>query len=292
MTTPPAPLTVDELPPRLNRSTVVDVRTPGEFGSGHIPGAFNIPLDRLDEALPALRAATADGEVVVVCASGARSRTASDRLAAAGVTAASLDGGTDGLGGRRSPAGPAGRARAVWPMERQVRLVAGSLVLLGLLLDLLVPGARILSLLIGGGLVFSALSNTCGMAAVLSKLPYNRRPSGGPGLEATLSRLTGRTAQARQRGLSSSGPVTRHRGGRAPVTPTSHAGSAPRRHAPLRQGGDVPGLPAAVGQFAVARAPAAVRGEQQVGVEQGVAGGERQRRRRCGGRPRASPRSW
>ncbi len=200
MTPPPAPLTVDELPQRLDHATVIDVRTPGEYGSGHIPGAFNIPLDRLDEALPALRTATAGGEVVVVCASGARSRTACDRLAAAGVTAASLDGGTaawaDGGHALDRPAG----ARAVWPMERQVRLVAGSLVVLGLLLDLLIPGARILSLLIGGGLVFSALSNTCGMAAVLSKLPYNRRQPEGTGLEATLNRLSERADRPAEAG--------------------------------------------------------------------------------------------
>ncbi|WP_181768669.1 YgaP family membrane protein, partial [Streptomyces albidus (ex Kaewkla and Franco 2022)] len=91
-------------------------------------------------------------------------------------------------------------ARAVWPMERQVRLVAGSLVVLGLLLDLLIPGARILSLLIGGGLVFSALSNTCGMAAVLSKLPYNRRQPEGTGLEATLSRLAERADRPAEAG--------------------------------------------------------------------------------------------
>ncbi|QPP09059.1 rhodanese-like domain-containing protein [Streptomyces bathyalis] len=194
MTTPTAPLTVDELAPRLSSATVIDVRTPGEYGSGHVPGAFNIPLDRLGEALPSLRTAAEKGELVVVCASGTRSGVACGRLADEGITAASLDGGTQAWsGGGHALDRPAG-ARAVWPMERQVRLVAGSLVLLGILLDLAVPGARILSFLIGGGLVFSALSNTCGMAAVLSKLPYNRRPSGDGGLDATLSRLTTRTA--------------------------------------------------------------------------------------------------
>ncbi|HWM39640.1 MAG TPA: rhodanese-like domain-containing protein [Streptomyces sp.] len=199
MTTPPAqpsPLTVDELPPRLGRASVIDVRTPGEYGSGHIPGAFNIPLDRLDEALPALRTATEDGEVIVVCASGARSRTASERLAAEGITAASLDGGTAAWSEGGHPLDRPAGSRAVWPMERQVRLTAGSLVLLGLLLDLVLPGARVLSLLIGAGLVFSALSNTCGMAAVLSKLPYNRRQPGGISLEATLRKLAARTEGA------------------------------------------------------------------------------------------------
>lgn len=194
MTTPSAPLTVDEFAPRLNSATVIDVRTPGEYGSGHIPGAFNIPLDRLGDALPSLRTAAEKGELVVVCASGARSGAASGRLAGEGITAASLDGGTAAWSGAGHALDRPAGARAVWPMERQVRLVAGSLVLLGILLDLAIPGARILSFLIGGGLVFSALSNTCGMAAVLSKLPYNRRQPGDGGLDATLSRLTARTA--------------------------------------------------------------------------------------------------
>ncbi len=60
-------------------------------------------------------------------------------------------------------------------MERQVRLVAGVIVLLGLLLGLAVhPAFQLLSAGIAGGLVFSALTNTCGMAALLAKLPHNR----------------------------------------------------------------------------------------------------------------------
>nr|WP_206322070.1 rhodanese-like domain-containing protein [Streptomyces sp. HNM0575] len=184
----------------MGSATVIDVRTPGEYGSGHIPGAFNIPLDRLDDALPALRTA-ADGAtpggaegLVVVCASGARSGNAVGRLASAGIEGASLDGGTEAWAAAGHELERPEGARSVWPMERQVRLTAGSLVVLGLLLDLAIPGFRILSFLIGGGLVFSALSNTCGMAAVLSKLPYNRRQPADAGLDATLGRLRERTA--------------------------------------------------------------------------------------------------
>lgn len=189
MTTPAAPLTVDELQPQLDRLTVVDVRSPGEYGSGHIPGAPNIPLDRLTEALPALRSAAGRRDLALVCASGARSHAACEQLAAAGIPAASVEGGTTAWVERGHPLERPGGAPSVWAMERQVRLAAGSLVLLGLLLDLLVPGFRILSAAIGAGLVYSALSNTCGMAAVLSKLPYNRRQPEGPGLEATLRGL-------------------------------------------------------------------------------------------------------
>lgn len=61
-------------------------------------------------------------------------------------------------------------------MERQVRFTAGSVVLLGLALGLLAhPAFRLLSAGIAAGLVFSALSNTCGMAVVLGRLPFNQR---------------------------------------------------------------------------------------------------------------------
>jgi hypothetical protein len=72
-------------------------------------------------------------------------------------------------------------------MERQVRFTAGTIVLAGLGLGLVHPAWQLLSAGIAGGLVFSALTNTCGMAVLLSKLPHNRpRPAE---FEATLSAL-------------------------------------------------------------------------------------------------------
>jgi len=63
----------------------------------------------------------------------------------------------------------------VWAMDRQVRMVAGSLVLLGVLLGVWVhPGFYYLSGFVGAGLVFSALTDTCGMAMLLAKMPWNR----------------------------------------------------------------------------------------------------------------------
>uniref|UniRef100_UPI0013CEAD4A YgaP family membrane protein n=1 Tax=Streptomyces sp. S5 TaxID=1456735 RepID=UPI0013CEAD4A len=69
--------------------------------------------------------------------------------------------------------GPA-PARAIWAMDRQVRFAAGSLVLAGLALGRRAPRARLLSAGVATGLVYSGLSNTCGMAALLGKLPFNR----------------------------------------------------------------------------------------------------------------------
>ena len=61
---------------------VVDVRTPGEFGGGHYPGAVNIPLDKLSNKMKKL--GSKDSTILVYCASGSRSRFAVSRLRAAG----------------------------------------------------------------------------------------------------------------------------------------------------------------------------------------------------------------
>ncbi|MFI6151128.1 rhodanese-like domain-containing protein [Kitasatospora sp. NPDC051170] len=185
------PLTVEQLHPRLDQLTLIDVRSPGEYAAGHIPGALNIPLDQLDRALPALLRAAEHGEIAVVCASGNRSGTACGRLEAAGITTFDLTGGTTAWSGSGRPLNRPAGGRPVWAMDRQVRMTAGSLVLLGLLADLARPGARWLSAAIGTGLVLSAVTNSCAMAKVLNLLPYNRPRPGAPTLDATLATLPG-----------------------------------------------------------------------------------------------------
>jgi rhodanese-related sulfurtransferase len=174
---------------RLQELTVIDVRTPGEYAGGHIPGALNIPLDQLDRALPDIRTAAQRGEVLVVCASGARSENACRILADEGIHTATLVGGTGAWAAQGHDLHrPEGSTKATWGMERQVRLTAGSVVLMGLALGEFVhPAFRLLSAGIAGGLVLSAVTNTCGMAAMLAKLPYNRPRQAD--LEATLTRL-------------------------------------------------------------------------------------------------------
>ncbi|GHD86906.1 rhodanese-like domain-containing protein [Streptomyces naganishii] len=175
---------------RLHELVVIDVRTPGEYAGGHVPGALNIPLDQIDRALPDIRDAAERGEVLVVCASGARSEKACVRLASEGIRTATLSGGTGAWAahGHELDRASACDVKSAWSMDRQVRLTAGSLVLLGLALGEFVhPAFRLLSAGVAGGLVFSAVTNTCGMAAMLGKLPHNRPRTAD--LDATLARL-------------------------------------------------------------------------------------------------------
>ncbi|OEU99931.1 transporter [Streptomyces qinglanensis] len=191
MTTPTA-LGTGEARTRLHELTVIDVRAPGEYAGGHLPGALNVPLDQIPRALPDIRHAADRGDILVVCASGARSENACRILAENGIETATLSGGTgawaaDGHDLHR----PQGAGGATWGMERQVRFTAGTVVLLGLLLGLLVhPAFQLLSAGIAAGLVFSALTNTCGMAALLAKLPHNRPRAAD--LDAALAELRNR----------------------------------------------------------------------------------------------------
>ncbi|KPC78582.1 MULTISPECIES: rhodanese-like domain-containing protein [Streptomyces] len=190
--TTPTTLGTGEARTRLHELTVIDVRTPGEYAGGHLPGALNIPLDQIRRALPDIRHAADRGDVLVVCASGARSENACRILAESNIATATLSGGTGAWAAEGHDLHrPQGDTRATWGMERQVRFTAGTVVLLGLLLGLLVhPAFQILSAGIAAGLVFSALTNTCGMAAMLARLPHNRPRSAE--LDSTLAQLRNR----------------------------------------------------------------------------------------------------
>jgi rhodanese-related sulfurtransferase len=151
---------------------ILDVRTTGEFESVHIPGSYNVPLDLLSEHRKELTDAV-DSPVILVCASGMRARQADGALREAGFDSLTvLEGGITAWEQRGQDVV---RGAQKWSLERQVRLVAGSLVVAGALGGMLVwQPLTVLSLFVGGGLTFAAITNTCGMAMLLSKLPYNR----------------------------------------------------------------------------------------------------------------------
>jgi rhodanese-related sulfurtransferase len=152
--------------------TILDVRTPAEFASVHIPSSYNVPLDLLPEHASTISSVVGE-PVVLVCRSGARARQAEQALRSANLPRLHvLDG---GLSAWEAAGLPVNRGRQRWSLERQVRGVAGTLVLVGALGGLLVsPPLGLLAVGVGAGLAFSAITDTCGMALLLGKLPYNR----------------------------------------------------------------------------------------------------------------------
>jgi rhodanese-related sulfurtransferase len=173
-------------PPRLDPATlrewlaqpdsprVIDVRTPAEFDTAHIPGSYNVPLHLLQEHAAEV-AGHLDQDIVLVCRSGMRAAQAEQTLAGAGLPNVHLLEG--GITAWQHHAAPVTRGRARWDIERQVRLVAGTLVFLAVMGGLLLPGLQYLAAAIGAGLAIAALTNTCTMGVLLAKLPYNRGAS-------------------------------------------------------------------------------------------------------------------
>jgi rhodanese-related sulfurtransferase len=151
---------------------IIDVRTPAEFESVHIPGSYNVPLDLLPEHREELNDALRS-PVVLVCRSGTRAEKAAEQLRDANLTNLHIMDG--GLTAWQAAGQPVNRGQQRWSLERQVRGVAGALVLTGVLGGLLIaPPITAIAVVVGAGLTFSAVTDSCGMAMLLSRLPYNR----------------------------------------------------------------------------------------------------------------------
>jgi rhodanese-related sulfurtransferase len=152
---------------------LIDVRPRVEFRRIRLLRAQNIPFNELSvDALPA-EAGTSDSKVYVICKAGVQSRRACEKLAQLGfANAVSVQGGTDAClsAGLAAQHGQPGMS-----LERQVRLAAGSIVLITSILAITVsPYFAALSAFVGAGLVFAAVTDTCGMGMLLAKMPWNR----------------------------------------------------------------------------------------------------------------------
>lgn len=152
--------------------TLIDVREPGEHAGERIAGAHLMPLGTFD---PAKARELAAGKTLVLhCKSSGRSgKAARALLNAGGQDACHLCGGIDAW---KAAGLPIERdANAPISMFRQVQITAGSIVLIGSLLGFFVsPWFIALSGFVGAGLVVAGITNTCGMAMLLAKMPWNR----------------------------------------------------------------------------------------------------------------------
>jgi rhodanese-related sulfurtransferase len=159
---------------------LIDVRTPAEYRELHAVGARNVPLDQLDPAaLMQSRNGCREQPFYVICRSGSHGREACAKFLHAGFSnVINVDGGTlawaeCGL--------PVVWGRKAMSLERQVRIAAGLLVLLGVLGWLVHPAFVALSAVVAAGLVFAGITDTCGMGLLLARMPWNQvKDKAGP----------------------------------------------------------------------------------------------------------------
>ncbi len=151
----------------------IDVRTPAEFREVHIPGSINIPLPDIAARAGDLSRDAAGSPLVLVCRTGGRAKKAQEELLRCGIENCEVLEG--GVAAWEQAGRPVERGRAAISLERQVRIAAGSLVLIGTALGALVhPWLLAISAFIGAGLVFSGVTDTCGMGMLLARMPWNR----------------------------------------------------------------------------------------------------------------------
>jgi rhodanese-related sulfurtransferase len=152
---------------------LLDVRTPAEYGAVHIQGARLEPLDRLDHEK--LAEELGGRTVHVVCRSGKRAEQAISKLEAAGCGGAVLLEG--GMNAWIEAGLPVNRGAETMSIERQVRIAAGALVVLGAVLGWVFgsPALHGISAFVGVGLVFAGITDSCVMGMFMAKMPWNQR---------------------------------------------------------------------------------------------------------------------
>lgn len=150
---------------------IVDVREYGEFEAAKIHRAKLVPLSNFES-----RAGEIDRShpVYLLCRSGNRAKQAAEKLVKRGFSDVHvIEGGM--LAWSQAGFPTVKGASKVWSLERQVRFAAGSLVVAGVVLSLLIhPYLIALSAFVGAGLVFAAVTDTCGMAMMLARMPWNK----------------------------------------------------------------------------------------------------------------------
>ena len=160
------------------RMSFVDVRSPEEFQRVHVTGALLYPLNGLQPKKIAIELGiSAQSPAALLCAGGTRARRAAEKFLAEGIPhCLVVEGGTKAW----EAAGlPVVRGQGVISIERQVRIGAGTLVLLGVLLGSWVdPFWFFLSGFVGAGLIFAGVTDWCGMGLLLAKMPWNQSPGG------------------------------------------------------------------------------------------------------------------
>jgi rhodanese-related sulfurtransferase len=158
--------------------TVIDVRTHAEVNTESFEGSIHLPLQVFDsktftECLNK-NGCRAEEIVYLLCGSGQRARKAIECLEGGSSNPLIvIEGGINAMrgGGVNLIKG----SGSVISLERQVRIAAGSMIVLGIMTGGLInPIFYGLSALVGAGLIFAGVTDSCAMGMLLARMPWNK----------------------------------------------------------------------------------------------------------------------
>lgn len=162
----------------MNDKIVIDVRDDDEYAIEHIKDSIHIPLNQFKKIAPSVLKSHKGKPVLLMCASGKRASIALEEAKQCGCDLSQVEvfeGGIHEWAQKGMPIerGPAMTGHGL-PIMRQVQLAAGLLVLTGVGLALTInPNWIFLSAFVGAGLTVAGATGFCGMAIILSKMPWN-----------------------------------------------------------------------------------------------------------------------
>ncbi|MGQ3684068.1 MAG: MBL fold metallo-hydrolase [Candidatus Loosdrechtia sp.] len=154
------------------QTKLLDVRSVLEFDQAHIKDAVNVPIDMIHAKINEL--SQSGKSYIVLCRTGNRSPMAADMLIQSGIHGVKVMHG--GVTRWQKEGLPVIKGEGGVSLERQVRTIAGSLILSGILLSWFVHrGFIAIPLFVSCGLIFAGLTDNCLMGMLLMKLPYNKK---------------------------------------------------------------------------------------------------------------------
>lgn len=167
------PISAADVHQKRVEALLLDVRPPAEFEEAHIDGSVLMPLGDFNPE-EVKRLATGRSACVLICRSGSRSRQAAEKLKTIGLPSLHVLAG--GVLAWDAAGLPLDRgASKVISLERQVRIAAGAIVVVGVVLAQIVhPLFMGLSAFVGCGLIFAGLTDRCGMGMLIAKAPWNQ----------------------------------------------------------------------------------------------------------------------
>lgn len=156
---------------------ILDVRTAAEVKAASLPDCLHIPLhDLTPERLQAEieKSGKNGAQVYLLCQGGKRAEMAADQLKGKfNAELVIIEGGMNAV--KQSNIPLAEQGKNVIPLERQIRIVAGLLVITGAALGTWVnPAFYGLSAFVGAGLVFAGVTDICAMGMLIAKAPWNK----------------------------------------------------------------------------------------------------------------------
>ncbi|ACE82752.1 rhodanese-like domain-containing protein [Cellvibrio japonicus] len=156
---------------------ILDVRTTAEVNAASLADCLHIPLHELtpERLRHDIEKSGKNGSrVYLLCQGGKRAEMAADQLKGQiNAELVIIEGGINAVKQSNIPLRVT--SKKTISLERQVRIAAGVLILIGMILGTWFnPGFYVLSAFVGAGLVFAGISDICAMGMLIAKAPWNR----------------------------------------------------------------------------------------------------------------------